>query len=275
MTKPPVVVMAHGFAAERTFRLPAFAEKFVERGLAVFLFDYRNFGGSEGEPRNLVSPRRHLQDWRAAIAHVRGLPEVDRERVALWGSSFSGGHVTVTAAQDPGIAAIVSQVPFVDGLSALDAFGLSYTLKGTLAGLRDLGRVLTFRSPYTVPVVADPDAFGIMNQPDSKPGYLAIVPEGSSWKNECPARILLAVASYRPISFAGKVKCPALVLLAEKDTLIPAEAVERFAAKMPRVEVVRLPLGHFDVYVEEAFEETARLEADFLEKHLRGREAAG
>ncbi len=268
VSEPPVVVMAHGFAAEKTFRLPAYAEVFADRGLAVFLFDYRNFGGSDGEPRNLVSPRRHLQDWRAAVSHVRSLPNVRTGKIALWGSSFSGGHVAVVAAGDPGITAIVSQVPFVDGLAALDSLVAAHTLKGLLAGFRDLGRILTFRSPYRVPVVEDPDRFGIMNRPDSKPGYLAIVPEESSWKNECPARILLAVPFYRPVSFASRVKCPALVLLAEKDTLIPTAAVERFAAGMPRAEVVRVPLGHFDVYRGDAFEETAEREADFLERHL-------
>lgn len=266
--KPPVVVMAHGFAAERTFRLPAYAEKFVDRGMAVFLFDYRNFGASEGEPRNLVSPSRHVQDWQAAIAHVRGLPAIDADRLALWGSSFSGGHVVVVAAQDPGISAIVSQVPFVDGLSTLDSLGVSYTLRAMLAGLRDIGRTLTFRPPHLVPVVEDPDRFGVMNRPDSRPGYLALVPEGSSWKNECPARIFLASAFYRPISFANKVRCPAFVLLAEKDAIIPAASVERFAARMPRAELVRVPVGHFDVYVGDAFEETATLEADFLARHL-------
>ncbi len=266
--EPPVVIMAHGFAAERTFRLPAYAEKFADRGLAVFLFDYRNFGGSEGEPRNLVSPRRHLQDWQAAVAHVRGLPNVQREKIALWGSSFSGGHVTVLAARDPGIAAIVSQVPFVDGLSTLDTLGAGYTLKALVSGFRDLGRMITFRSPYCVPVVEDPERFGIMNRPDSKAGYLRILPEESSWKNECPARILLATTFYRPVKLAGRVKCPAFVLLAEKDSLIPAAAVERLAALLPRAELVRVPLGHFDVYTGEAFEETANLEADFLERHL-------
>ena len=272
VTETPVVIMAHGFAAERTFRLPAYAEKFVHRGLAVFLFDYRNFGASDGEPRNLVSPRRQVQDWHAAIAHVRGLPNVSTGKIALWGSSYSGGHVTVVAAKDAGITAIVSQVPFVDGLSTLDTLGLPYTLKALLAGFRDLGRILTFRPPYLVPVVEDPERFGIMNRPDSKPGYLAIVPEESSWKNECPARILLATTFYRPISFAGRVRCPAFVLLAEKDTLIPARAVERLAARMPRAELVRVPLVHFDVYVGDGFEETAKLEADFLERHLLGEE---
>jgi dienelactone hydrolase len=98
--RPPVVVMAHGFAGERTIRLPTYAERFVQRGLAAYLFDYRSFGDSDGEPRDYVHPHRHVEDWRAAIAHVRSLSQVDGSRLALWGTSFSGGHVIVIAAED-------------------------------------------------------------------------------------------------------------------------------------------------------------------------------
>ncbi|MHB8781016.1 MAG: alpha/beta hydrolase [Candidatus Geothermincolia bacterium] len=71
VAKPPVVVMAHGFAAEKIFGMTPFARAFLQRGIATFLFDYRNFGGSDGEPRNLVNPWRHLRDWREALRHVR------------------------------------------------------------------------------------------------------------------------------------------------------------------------------------------------------------
>src|SRR5262245_24081717 len=87
----PYVVMAHGLGATRELRLDAFAERFAAAGYGVFVFDYRHFGGSDGEPRELISIRQQLQDWQAAIEHVRGLPGVDRERVAIWGSSFAGG----------------------------------------------------------------------------------------------------------------------------------------------------------------------------------------
>ena len=266
--EPPVVIMAHGFAAERTFRLPAFAERFVEKGMAAFLFDYRNFGASDGEPRNLVSPSRHLQDWKAAVAHVRALRGIDRHRIALWGSSFSGGHVIVIAAKDQGISAVVSQVPFVDGLTTANTLGVKYTLRALTAGFRDLARVLTFRAPYTVPVVGEPEAFAIMNTPGSKSGYLALVPAGSSWRNACPARVLLSVPLYRPISFADRVGCPVLFVVAERDSLIPAKVVERTALRVPDATVVRFPVGHFDVYVGETFEQVAEIEADFLSKHL-------
>lgn len=266
--RPPVVVMAHGFGAQRDFGLPAYAERFAERGMAVLLFDYRNFGASEGEPRNLVNPWRHLRDWRSALAYVRSLPEVDGGRVALWGSSYSGGHVLVTAARDQGVAAVCAQVPFVDGVSSALYTGYKHALQATVASTRDIMRALTFREPYRVPIVSDPDTFGIMNTPESKPGYLALVPEGSGWKNDCPARAVLELLPYRPTSRARRVQCPALVIMGDRDSLIRPEAVEKAASRIREVTLVHLPVGHFDVYHGEWFEKTVSLQADFLARHL-------
>nr|MDO8063075.1 alpha/beta fold hydrolase [Candidatus Freyrarchaeum guaymaensis] len=269
--RPPVVVMAHGFAAERSFRLPAFAEVFCREGLAVFLFDYRHFGGSEGKPKNLVSPKRQLEDWEAALSHVRSLEEVDGGRVALWGTSFSGGHVLVTAARDHHVSAVVSQVPFVDGLATASLLGLGFTLRAVAHGLADalaslIGRV------HHVPVVSDPDEFAVMNTPGSKEGYLSLVPEGSTWQNKCPARTLLSVPLYRPVRHASKIRCPVLVVYAKRDTLIPPGAVEKAASKMRNVKVVGLDVGHFDVYFDPVFSEVVKMESEFLRENLLGKE---
>lgn len=265
--KPPVVVMAHGFAAERSFGLTAFAERFCEGGFAVFLFDYRNFGGSEGEPRNLVSVKMQLEDWRSALNHVRGLKEVDGERVALWGTSFSGGHVLVIAAQDQRVSAVVAQVPFVDGLATASSLGFKFVLRALAHGLRDVLASLAGRVHY-VPVVSDPDEFAVMNTPGSKEGYLALVPEGSTWQNRCPARILLSIPFYRPVRYASKIKCPVLIIYAEKDTLIPPEAVRKTAGKIGDVKVIQLDAGHFDVYVKPLFEKVVEAELEFLHEKI-------
>src|ERR1044072_717076 len=107
---PPVVVMAHGRGAVKEMRLDAFAERFAAAGFAALVFDYRHFGDSTGQPRQLVDIGRQHADWQAAVAHARSLAGVDPDRIALWGSSFSGGHVVWVAARDPRVAAVVSQV---------------------------------------------------------------------------------------------------------------------------------------------------------------------
>lgn len=262
--KPPVVVMAHGFSAERTFRLPAFAEVFADAGMAVLLFDYRNFGDSEGEPRFLVDPRRHLEDWRAAVACARGRDDLDASRIALWGSSFSGGHVIMTAAEDQKIAAIVAQVPYVGGievkLSAAD------TLKAAMAIIGDRIASL-WGGSVTVPIVGPPGSFAAMNAPEAME-FLEIVPPESKWNNRVPARALTTLASYQPRDVAARVSCPALVLVGSKDETTPPDFAEGAAALMPKGEVASYDAGHFEVYVPPMFEQVVAREKEFLARHL-------
>jgi pimeloyl-ACP methyl ester carboxylesterase len=260
--------MAHGFAAERTFGLLPFAERFVALGCAVVLFDYRCFGESEGQPRNWVSPRRHNQDWDRAIDHSRRLPGIDRERIVLWGSSFSGGHVIATASRRSDIKAIIAQVPFVDGLASVSKIPLPQILRLAGAGLRDGLCMLTGRAPHCVPVVGHPGGFAIMNTPECEPGYRALIPEGSTWENRVPARIILTVGTYRPTKAAWKVGSPALIVLAEKDSLIPPEAVERTAGRIPNCRLERLACNHFEPYQGEWFEKNIALQESFLRERV-------
>ncbi len=105
--------MAHGLSGTRRDRLGAFAERFASAGIAALVFDHRGFGDSAGEP-DLFQPARQLDDWRAAIAFARSLSGVDAERVATFGSSMGGGNALAAAAEDPRVAAAISQVPFLD-----------------------------------------------------------------------------------------------------------------------------------------------------------------
>lgn len=262
------VVLAHGWTGVREQRLDAYAERFAAAGLAALVFDYRHFGSSDGEPRSLLDiPRQHA-DWRSAVAYARGLPGVDPTQIALWGSSFSGGHVIEIAAADPSIAAVVAQVPFVDGLANLMRLGRLHTLRLTLAGLRDQLGALAGRPPYMLASVGPPGSVAVMNSPDAQPGFLALNPPGLSWPNEAAARVALRVGSYRPTRKVTRVRCPTLFALAEDDVVTPPDLAEKAAARTPRAEVRRYPGGHFDPYVGELFEEVVADQTDFLLRHL-------
>lgn len=267
--RPPVVVMAHGFAGERTFGLEAYAEAFVARGYAVFLFDYRGFGDSGGEPRGLVDPARQVADWEAAVDHVHRLDGVDSGQLALWGVSLSGGHVVEVAAGNHRVDAVVAQVPFLDGRAVTRAAGVRHALKGTVAGFRDVVRKYTFRAPYRVPVVADPDEFAVMNSPGAKRGMLDLVPDPPTWDNAVPARTLLDMPRYRPVTSADEVPCPVLLVAGREDEVVPASSVESAADEFADATLLSLPMDHFDGF-EAAFDEVAAYEATFLDEHLPG-----
>ncbi|MEA2420927.1 MAG: uncharacterized protein QOF55_26, partial [Thermoleophilaceae bacterium] len=250
----PIVVMAHGFGAVRAARLWAFAERFAAAGLAALVFDYRYFGDSGGEPRQLLDVSRQLDDWRAAIAFARSLDGVDPERVAAWGSSFGGGHVAVLAAEDRRLAAAVSQGPFLDGLWALRAAGPMNIVRLTVAGLRDEARRLRGRPPYMIPIVAPPGKLAAMNSPDADPGYRAMFSPDDEFRNEVAGRIGLRVGLYRPIRFAARVACPWLVCVCDRDVVTPPQPALKAASRAPRSEVRRYAVQHFDIYVGDTFE---------------------
>jgi dienelactone hydrolase len=266
--RPPVVVMAHGFGATRVLGLRPFAERFVSAGLTCLVFDYRCFGDSEGEPRNLISPRRHVEDWLAAIDFAATLPVVDGKRLGLWGTSFSGGHVLVAAAERPTVKAVVSQVPFVDGLGVVLSSPPLFSLKAVGHGLLDVVGSIVGRRHY-VPIVGTPDEFALLNKADCLPGFLSLVPEGSGFDNRAPAAISLALSFYSPISRVAEIRCPILMIVAENDSLIPLKDIEKCAVKIRQVKKVLLPVGHFDVYTGEWFAKVSSMEAEFLAEQLR------
>lgn len=259
-----VVVMAHGFGGTREMRLPAYAERFVDRGISAYVFDYRGWGASDGEPRDVLRPQRQLEDWRAAVDHVRSL---GYGSVGLWGTSMSGGHV-VSVAADTAVDAVVSQVPFADGrsnvLHAVRRNGVAYGLRAGASALGDLGRSLLTGERRYVPVVRPVDEFSALRSPSAWQGYLDIADDVEEWDNRVAAGVLLSLAAYRPVERGGDVDAPVLVVQATEDDLIPQGSVDRLVDRLPDVEVLRLAVGHFDVYTGEEFEEVVEAEADFL-----------
>lgn len=264
----PVVIMAHGIGAERAFRLHAFAQHFADAGLAVLMFDYRNFGDSPGEPRCLVSPKRHVRDYLSAIAFMRADERVDGTRIGLWGTSFSGGHVLVAAARDSGINAVVSQVPFVSGTASSLIYPLRYQLPAMALALADLTRSALGGRPVTVPVV-NRKGLALLAAPDCYDGYMAMIPPDSNWPGRVPARILLTLPMYHPIRDAPAVNAPTLMVAARDDSLIPVKAVRKTAARLPEGTLRELPIGHFDPYHGEHFEEVVTMETAFLLDKLK------
>lgn len=263
----PVVVMAHGLGAVKEMRLDAFAERFVEAGYACLVFDYRHFGESGGEPRQLLSVRRQLEDWKAAISCARSRPELDPQRVALWGSSFGGGHVIATTAEVP-VTAAIAQCPFSSGPASVLAIPPRTSARVVGLAVRDLVAAARRREPVLVTLADEPGTTALMTAEDVVPGFLSLVPDGLEFRNEVAARVGFDILRYRPGVKAAQVTCPLHVTVCDKDTVAPARTTSRLVNKAPRAEVVHRPVGHFDIYTGEEFEGVVADQIGFLRRHM-------
>jgi uncharacterized protein len=263
--------MAHGLAGTKDSGLLPFAEGLAQAGLDALVFDYRCFGESSGEPRQLAWPERHRQDYRAAVEYARGLRDVDPERIVLWGTSWSGGHVVRVAAGDPRIAAVICKTPVLDGVRVITdgvrRSSISQLARVTWTGLKDLTAAARGRAPELMPVVGPPGSVAVLNTPHAEPGYREIT--GPTWRNEVPARVLVAEGANRPITRIDDVRCPILIQIADRDSLASPAAARAAAWRAKgRVEVREYPCEHFEIYLGEFRERAIADQLHFLRRHL-------
>jgi fermentation-respiration switch protein FrsA (DUF1100 family) len=269
--KHPCVVMANGTGGTKHMLLEKYARRFQAAGMAVLSFDYRSFGDSEGNPRQLLWIPHQLQDYAAAIDFSRNLEGVDPQRIALWGTSLSGGHVITMAAQDHRLTCVVAQCPGVDGRAsakhAFDTMGISRMLRLVVHGQRDWVRGILGLAPHRIPVVGQHGSIALLTMPGEWEFFEQFAPE--TFVNEVCARIVIRGDKYRPVKYARNVRCPVLMQVCEKDEIIPvasARETEKLLGK--HADARYYPIGHFDIYKGDHFERAVEEQVGFLQKHL-------
>jgi uncharacterized protein len=268
----PAVIMAHGFSAVKEMYLDRFAEVFAAAGLNVLVFDNRNFGASDGEPRQEIDPWAQVRDYRNAITYAITLPEVDAGRVGIWGSSYSGGHVLVVSAIDRRVKAVVCQVPLISGHDNFRAL----VRADFIAGFReqfDADRLDRFngKPPVMVPVVdEDPLAPSALPTADSWQWFSETGrTRAPAWRNEVTLRSVEMFTEYEPVTYLPYISpTPLLLVVARGDHLVPSElAIAAYEKAHEPKELVILPGGHFDAYTV-GFDASSGQARDWFVQHL-------
>lgn len=117
--KLPTLVLAHGFTALKEMTLDFYAESFTSAlPINCLVYDHRGFGESDhvpGQPRGELVPMLQISDYSDAITYAATRPEVDADKIGIWGTSYSGGHVLTVAAIDRRVKVVLSQGPCVSG----------------------------------------------------------------------------------------------------------------------------------------------------------------
>jgi uncharacterized protein len=267
----PAVVMAHGFGAIKAGGLAPFAERFCGEGFTAIAFDYRQWGGSSGQPRDVVSVPRQRQDYRTVIDWAVADPDIDETQIFIWGTSFSGLHTVEIAATDGRLRGAIAQNPLVDGLAGAKMAPLSLSLRLLAVGMLDRLGSLLGRPPRYIAAGAGPGEFAAVANAAALAGLEIVRPrDGGEWHNQVAARSVLGIAAHRPVRKAAEIQCPILLVVAENDTIAPVGPALRVAERAPTAELFRSRGDHYGVYKGgEDYDRVIDIEIEFLHRHAR------
>jgi fermentation-respiration switch protein FrsA (DUF1100 family) len=271
--RAPTVVMAHGFTALKEMTLDRYAEVFSDGGLGVLVYDNRTLGTSDGEPRHDIDPAAQRRDYRYALTFAETLPQVDPKRLGIWGTSYTGGAVLAVAALDRRVRAVVSQVPFVNGLANIQQFLRLSEIPDFVAMLdADRKRRMQGLPSEYVQVCADdpsvPHAFPGLRTYNYFHKYVKEVPKMRR-ENKVTIRSLEYLLEYDVTGYMDRISpTPLMMIVSENDSATPTDlAIGMFDRARDPKELMVVKADHYASYLE-AFDSTSAAARDFFLKHL-------
>ncbi|TVY82774.1 Polyketide transferase [Lachnellula suecica] len=272
-SKGPCIIMSHGFSGIKHHFLDNFAVRFQSEGWTTLVYDNRNWGESEGLPRQQIDPQQQVKDYYDAFEYVASLPEVNASKIVYWGSSLSGGNVICAAAVDKRIAAVISQVPFVSGeqASANNAAMLPLLFHNRANVHAGIPSAVIPVTPETLEEAQSGHSHAVLGSVDAFNFNQATASRGGDWKNEVTVQSMLNLMSHEPQAFIHRIApTPFLMVVSEHDSSIPTpQQLAMFhLAREPKKLAVLKGVGHFDVYTGQAFEENISIQVDFLRENL-------
>ncbi|MFT4086528.1 MAG: alpha/beta hydrolase [Gordonia sp. (in: high G+C Gram-positive bacteria)] len=265
----PCIIVAHGFTATKYMSLDKYGEAFSKAGFAALVYDHRNFGDSDGEPRGEVSPHDQRSDYRDAISFAETLPEVDAERIGIWGTSYSAGLVVEVGAIDRRAKAVVAQAPLASGYWNVRRLGPEGGWPDMLNMLAENRRAeFAGAEPGRIPVVSDdpltPHAIAGINSWN----YFTSYPD-AKWENSTTLRSVDYFLEYDPGPFFARVSpTPLLMIVATEDMTTPTDlSLECYESALEPKELVLIKGHHYGSYVDE-FAQSSQVAIDFYKKWL-------
>lgn len=232
----PAIVLAGGWCYVKEIVQPHYAELFAQHGFAALLIDYRNFGESDGDRRQHIDPNMQIEDYRNAISYLETLPEVNADRIGVWGLSYSGGHSLIVTATDPRVKAAVSQIPVIAGYKNMKLSNGAYRYRRLEEEILKARRkrFRTGEDSYVPHWVPDPDAeFSAWPYPEGLEVFQHFqdtVAPNYDFNSTVESVELLLSYDVRPF-LERIVNTPVRVIVAEADDITPWEdAIAAFHA---------------------------------------------
>jgi len=266
----PTVVMQSGLGGPAD-AVAAFAPPFIDAGLACLVYDHRFTGASDGEPRQVFDPWQQCRDLRHVITWLGLQPEVDRDRIGLWGISIGGANSLFTAAMDQRVKAVVALIPPVSGWSArlLQPQDTLAQLDADVLVDRErqlLGEPARAIRLHGVPTKTDPVMFSDEEGLEFVEQMLKASP---TFRNEITLSTLDYLYEMEVTAYAARITQPLLMVLAAEDYVAPVEEAREMFSRVPEPkELIEYPGQHYEI-LSHHLPEILHRSAEWLKSSLR------
>jgi uncharacterized protein len=263
------VVLCHGYTGVKDLYLPDNARVLNDAGYVVLTFDYKGWGTSEG-PRSRLAPYSRVADVQAAMTFLGLQPQVDEDRLGIYGTSYGGATVVWTAAIDTRVKCVVSCVGIGHGARWMRSVRRPDEWVDLLARAKAdrEKRVLDGKS-----ALADRSEILL---PDRQSAELAAAARKNNPNaiNTLPTEYIDETLQFHPEWVVDKIAPRPLLLIAtDDDRLVPPEESISLYEKAgePKKLVMLKGHGHYEVYVDPAFTEVMEPTLAWFEEHLPAR----
>ncbi|MEM1079742.1 MAG: alpha/beta fold hydrolase [Pseudomonadota bacterium] len=220
-TPRATIVMTHGTSATITMAIDRYAQGIFEAGFDVLLYDHRNFGRSDGEPRQEINPWVQARGYRDAVMFLRRSHQTGP--IALWGDSYSGGLAMVAGALIDEISAIIAQIPVCgatppEGAAAHGAFDRLHSIfeGGDVSiGPDDVA------DPMPVVSLDQVNAPSLLTPPQAFRWFLEYGGRhGSGWENRATRVVPKTSVPCSPLVTASHLNMPVLMMVGRNDEMV-------------------------------------------------------
>jgi fermentation-respiration switch protein FrsA (DUF1100 family) len=261
------ILLCHGYTGVKDLYLPDNARVLNEAGYVVMTFDYKGWGESEGVAPNRLAPYSRVADVQAAMTYLGLQPEVDEDRIGIYGTSYGGATVSWVGAVDERAKVIVSVVGIGHGarwMSRVRRMDEWFDLLDHSKADREQ-RALTGKSE----MVERADIL----LPDRQSADLAAAARklNPAAVNTIPVEYVDDTIGFNPEWVVGHISPrPILFITSVDDRLVPPEESEQLYANAgePKKLVVLKGVGHYEVYAEPAFTQVMDETLAWYQKYL-------
>lgn len=263
------IIMSHGFNCTKDCLLEDYALEFVKQGHSVLLYDYRGYGESEGEPRQLLSVLMQQEDLQNAIKFTKEIKKIDS--IILWGTSAAASYGIILASRDHSIKGVIAQCGAydhkVDSQKGLKDNGLWFYISLLPHGIRDKWRGRLGLSRHIIPAYGKSGSKTFLRGDSIFNGVAKLAQNSKNFKNEVCAAFMLQSHGPDVIEASKSVKCPVLVITCKNDEIISSESHVKLTETLgDKMELITFPIGHFDIYQGEWFKASINKQIEFINR---------